>query len=639
MALSGLAKLGYALQGTLTGVAANIEKEEERRDKASNTVLAGIIKNADTAMELSTQSIKEKKEFDAQVETLKGRTYIDPVTNKRQQITEAQAIYALNTYGKDLFEKLQKNEIAFSTKGNVVKTPPSLKGKLPNPLDMPEDKENFLFYKGRQQAIVSDAVEQARAMGYDTEGYPIVSKPTATGVDELPGIGMYNRSEQMLYEFEKTGELVKAFKQVTLTNKTNPNETKTFNVDFLTNEKVELGSNTQIFPNINAGKVKGIDDIGTVMIPGDSGYMPLMREGKPVKAFQMENGQIRVEAPDGTPGELIDIEGAQLFGTKMSQATGTDINDFLNFSKVIGVKEFNVENVKFMQLGETMASVNERVGFMMKLNQEIGDAGYSVGGFLTTLTNSSIKAVNSVGAFMSGFSESDNLQGNSEEAQTARYNYIANEEGALRGFVASAEEMLAGAKDAVEERAIKIALLETESILLAYDAAKATGDTRISNQDFDAFIKTIKGTSVKETFAKLERLHERTLFKYEQNWKTVNRLADNIPIQDIPEGTNLRQYIDNAKIKAGDERHPDTIRGKFAVVADQYRPQTQATTQTTAPTYVLRTQNNTVIATVDVPGIGDVEFPVPSNIDPTTPQGKQDLEKMIQDTISQATAQ
>lgn len=633
MGLGNWEKIGYAITGALTGVAANVEKEDERRAKDSNTILAGIIKKSDEAMELSNQTLKESKEFNEQVEALKGRTYIDPITNQRKQITEAQAIYAINTYGDKLAEKLANQEIAFASKGEVIRTPASLKGKLPNPLDIPEDKENFLFYKGRQKAVATDAVKQAKAMGYSVEGYPIVSKPKATGVDELPGVGMYNRSEQILYEFEKTGELVKAFKQVTLTNKANPNETQTFNVDFLTNEKVEVGANTQVFPNINAGKVKGIDDIGTVMVPGQNGYIPLFREGKPVKAFQMENGQIRVEGTDGTPGEVIEIEGAQLFGTKMSQATGTDINEFLNFSKVVGVKEFNVENVKFMKLGETMASVNERVGFMMKLNQEVGDAGYSVGGFLTTLTNSTVKAVSSVGAFMSGFSEADNLQGNSEEAQAARYNYIANEENTLRSFVNSAEQMLAGAKDAVEERAIKMALLETEAILLAYDAAKATGDTRISNQDFDAFIKTIKGTSVKETFAKLERLHERTLFKYEQNFKTVNRLAENIPIQDIPEASNLRQYINNAKIKPGEERHPDTIRGKFEVIADQYRPaQEEETQQEQNIRYTLRTQGGKKIASVDVPGVGSVDVEVDPALTPA------ELQQEINETVRQMTA-
>jgi len=134
---------------------------------------------------------------------------------------------------------------------------------------------------------------------------------------------------------------------------------------------------------------------------------------------------------------------------------------------------------------------------------------------------------------------------------------------------------------------VKKQQLQAEAILLAYDLAKATGDTRISNQDFDAFIKTVKGNSVDATRKLLVRAGERVLSRYKATYTSVAKTylpAWEATLESGEVEGNVTSTVNFYKeqLEAGGQYDPALLEATFKATADKYAPDAGPADLTTA---------------------------------------------------------
>lgn len=566
--------IGKAILAGLAGAGRGAAKlalleDEERRETSKMTYKTGVAM-AEKFGELRQQSREEIIKENEAVNQLKN--YVvdgQPLgaANARAVVRKAEVLGIDNPL--DVLE-----QYSVSGDAKVTVQAPTKKQVIPEGLDL-EEGDSGIFARGRTKSVVEDAEKLLTASGIDLE-YTIPKRPEV----DTSGMTFTKRVEEdfdtstksmYLYQGDRPPRQVQT---ITYYDKNDPNRApKTVIQDVLTGKPLEIDPTD---PNIQLlGTLKEGDgsDRGPVLVATKDGFVDYKIGGVPQIGIR-EGNIVYAQNPDGTKGEI--IPNAIIVGAR-DVRSGQDVRTIKENSKLPQFKIFQEKFQDLTALQEQAVVLDERIGYMMEKNRQIGDAGYSAGGFFTTAVNTGIKAVSSSAAFLNDLATSDRFQGTSEEAETARYNYVESNESTLRELVSAGETLVEGL-DEVQARAVRMQQLQAEAILLAYDLAKATGDTRISNQDFDAFIKTVKGNSVESTHKLLVRAGERVLSRYSAMYDNVantylpaaKAVAEG---DDVDASTTASLNFYTEQLDVGGRFDPEILSTQFKRTAEQFSPE------------------------------------------------------------------
>lgn len=564
--------IGKAILSGLAGASRGGAKlalleDEERRDMTKQVYATGVTM-AEKYGEMREASNKEIREENEKVKALQN-TVVNgqPLgsANARAVVRKANALGIKNP-----LEVLEQYEI--SGEATVEVQTPKTKRAVPEGLDLEEG--GGFFSKGRTKSAVSDAEKLLRGSGIDLE-YKIPQRPiinsselTFTKREEEEFTTTVNKAYLYQGDANPIGLQV-----ITYYDKKNPNKPPVTVHQDMRGRTIEVDPtdpNTRILSSLEKGDGT---DIGPILVGTKDGYVPYKVDGVPQIGIQ-DGNVIYEQNPDGSKGNI--VKNATILGS-MDTRSGQDVTDLVKNSKIPAFKTFDEQFKELVALQEQANTLDERIGYMMEKNQQIGDAGYSAGGMLTVALNSGIKAVSSTAAFLDDLATSDRFQGTGAEAEEARFTYVEQQESVLRDLVSAGDSITEGLNE-VEARAIRMQQLQAESILLAYDLAKATGDTRISNQDFDAFIKTVKGNSVKTTHALLKRSGERVLSRFESKYANVTETylpaaKAGVEGEDVSAGTTATLNFYTEQLAEGGRFDPEILKTQFKRTAEKFSPE------------------------------------------------------------------
>jgi hypothetical protein len=280
----------------------------------------------------------------------------------------------------------------------------------------------------------------------------------------------------------------------------------------------------------------------------DGNYMSVY-QGKDGKFYPNINGK-----PSNTP-----LDKSVIIISSDALAGAGGIEQFVQkLSNVAGLPEFHTAGAVVDNQKRLMSNFTSETIDMMRLNKEIGAAGYSMGGVFTQAISTGINAVESTAAFLQDFATRGETLSPEE-----RFRLLSQNQDVMQEFVNNEKSILEGL-DSAKRRSVQILLLKTKGSLAAYQTAQiTTEDPRITDQDFNIFQTTILGDNPSKTFALLKDASERALRTYNTNISILEEKRNAINKASLARGTlytveNL--YVTN---DPDSEFNPDNIRAKL----------------------------------------------------------------------------
>jgi len=519
-----------ALSGAATGLATSAKAEDEVRNKqASDIFKLGATKAAKNQEEIDLNMEAIKTENDV-VQQLKGTTV------NGQLITEAQA-RALHRVAKrqnkDALEILNLYEV--SGEGIVTTVPSKKLSVIPAGLGEAEDEGGFM-QEGRNKAVATESARLLRAAGIDVE----MSKPqlpTVEGVQVTP-IEDVDTSVSSQYVIGEDGIPIN---QVLAVTKTNP-RTNVVTVEYkdkVTGEKYVPKQGQRISSAADAFKQdKQFVDFGPLLVFDDAGLQELLTDANNtvMSGYLMKNGEIRLQkagkidtkAYEPPEGKTVLVGGRDYAA---SLASG-DLSSYQKVFKFPPVKDFytTLPEMRTQKQGNDLLFARSQK--RLDIHAKYGDSLYGIeGGFATMVTGLS-KNVRGIGNIVLGLSNIDTSGMSDAEAVEARIQFLESDNniGLLKEFVEREEEIMsAGFIDKQAEIAMARVLDAAIGTVTAYDLAKQTGDTRISNQDFESYMRTVTGNNAKETIKLIRNGLDDNLTIYKSKYENLESAKKAIP--------------------------------------------------------------------------------------------------------------
>lgn len=615
--------IASALGGTVEGLAEAAVREDEKRDEVSKVVLAQRIKNSEKALELSLEQTEALKEENDAVSTLMKFQ----VNGKPMSRAEATEVYrASQRLNIDPVEVLEKFSIESEEGGQLIATPPKTRkvaGDETAKMMAEEEADAGFIRRGRAKSVDETATKLLRAAGYSTE-IEIPQAATVTGVKltrkKLPA----KTSERTSYLFDDNGQVIKALVTVT---KDFDDGTRTYeHFDATTNQKVTAGSNQQIgFSQDAFKKDQAWKTYGQVLAPDAQGNMaPLYdNQGKPVFGYQMKDGSFRLQQQGGI-GETIARSDITIADDNYIEAVGGDLKNINRYEKLPGMDDFRKEQTKMRKQASVTELLIKRTEDRMKFLNEYGDDMYGLTGVFSDFVSRASTEVSSIGSFV------DALQ--TENDEFAQYALIESNQSSLRDAVENRDTILESITDRAQRIATARVLDSAAAALTAYDLAKATGDTRISNQDFNAFIQTVKGTSAAKTRELLKARMNDAYTSYKSQYTNLEEAKNGVFLDSLSEDDPFRGYLDRQMYGEDKQRHPNNIKSTIDRLFEPPEGSVSAEATDEVPAFTYDIDQESGVATVTIAGQSPLRIPLPPQDEPYT---EEEVRNVLQSILPQ----
>ena len=544
--------LGAAFSGAATGAAKAAVLEDERRVDVSKTVYADMVTQSDTFLERKQKILDEIDKEKQLVDSLA----LMEVNGKPLTLVERQGLvrFALaNNYEKPA-EVLKDFEMNTEEGARIINTKGATKKIATR---TPQEDDSTLLFGSRTKAATEDALKLLKATGRDID----VTMPSRTSVEGV----RFTRKPDTDVDFENAyivGSDGIPTRQV-LSKRTYNKETNKVDVEYFdksTGRAVEVDRDERVSSSADAfSKEKPFSDFGPLMVFGKDGLPELLKDetGKIVSGYLMKNGEIRLQVAGKISDDVYNPQGQTVLIAGKDYAPSLASGDLSAFGKMFKfppVKDF------YTQLPELdiAAGANDilfsRSEKRLELHARYGDSMYGIeGGFadLVTATNKVVKGTASIVLGLSG------MRGATLEEKIA-YLDSSGQISELRNVADNQDELMKGVIGTAEEIAMARTIDSAIATVTAYDLAKQTGDTRISNQDFDAYISTVTGNTAAQTIKLIRNGLDDSLTIYTSKHGAVTRARNRIP--DI-EGTEQYQKSFDDALKT--VVHPSVYRQKF----------------------------------------------------------------------------
>lgn len=554
--------IGRAILSGLAGAARGGAKlalleDEERRDMTKTTYRTGVAM-AEKYGELREQSREEILAENNAVNQLKDYV-IDgqPLgsANARALIRKAEVLGIDNP-----LEVL--DVYAISGEARVEVKAPKKKRVVPEGLDLEKDDRGF-FAQGRTKSVVSDAEKLLKGSGIDIE-YEIPQKPVVdtSGLTFTKKDTIGDFSERTTYLFDEDRNPIKPLRTVT--------ELKSDGTRVVKHYDITTGKEFTPQPNQILGESKS--DFVNEQPWKEFGILAVLEDGKPTptnqSAFRMKDGSIRLATPNGPADEVYTPEDKKQYVVVPPETVMEfgGINEYFQIRNEVAKspigKTLMSERIEVENKAIALESLENYSKIRKGLYDEFGDRMFGIVGVGADALSAISREVSTAYGVVTSFSETDwdNTYANKDEREKARFAYVESREAALRDLAGNKDKILSGIVDEAERISVARAIDKSLAILTAYDLAKATGDTRISDADFKAFLRTVQGTSSTKSVELIQTRMDTAISEYEASVKKVDNIADSYLGADAPEDSPVTKYVNDQRIQPGSERHPSAFR-------------------------------------------------------------------------------
>jgi len=411
---------------------------------------------------------------------------------------------------------------------------------------------------------ISDAEKLLRGSGIDLE-YEIPQRPNVdtTGLTfkqkELPG----DFSERTTYLFDSAGSPLKPLRTVTELKEDGTRKVKHY----------DITTNKEIIPQENQIIGESKDDFVKDQPWKELGVLAVLEGGVPKPtnqgAFLMKDGSIRLSTPNG-PSENVyapkdkNVQYTVISPDKVMEFGGID--SYFEIRNEVAESRIgrNLMEVRLELEDKAIAleSLENYSNIRKGLYDEFGNRMFGIVGVGADALSAISREVSTAYGVVTSFADTDweETYANKDERERARFEYVESREAALRDLAGDKDAILAGITDEAERISVARAIDKSLAILTAYDLAKATGDTRISDADFKAFIKTVQGTSSTKSIQLIRTRMDTAISEYEAGVDKLDNIADSYLGADAPEDSPVTVYVNDQRIQPGSDRHPSSFR-------------------------------------------------------------------------------
>ena len=474
-------KLLAAATGTMTGLAEVAEKEDETRKDLTKTVLNTAITRWG---KLEDERAKSQAKIDAEDAAVKALSE-QPIQLKdggMAIITEAQARKAIQRYGAETVNSmiLQK-QISFSGAGEV-KAGAGQTRELLNLEQIQKSGEAMgqtggLFSKDRYKSVSENTTAMLQAMGIDPKSVVIPTDKEVSGVQIFTGPGTDKVSKESLYTDIPgiSGKMVNKVTRQSIDGKLT-----TSYLDLLGNDVTEIITQGLQDKKSDYKLVTNFSDLQDDMNIRTSGMAFQVTDTGKITPLNFDvvytkDGGVFRKGDSGRYDVPVTEKNIMTLPSSIVTALGDDVTDVFDALGKTGRKAFEDFNAQAEAFGRATHVVSNQ----MELLNEHGNALVADVGAFATFKDYVMSNFGVALEFVEGqqFLELDD--GNRAILQNKRDQYLKN---------------LDTETDPKKRLATAIRLYQANQILFAYASARAvTNDTRISNQDFDLFFKTVSG--------------------------------------------------------------------------------------------------------------------------------------------------
>jgi len=520
MAWSKAIRLGLAaLSGTATGLAAGAIREDEERLELSKGIFKAGVTKAATEQEGIKDTLADIKTENEVVEQVKG-TVIDG-----KLITEAQARAlhrAAKRQNKDVFEIL--NNYTISGEGTVASVEPKTVDIVPSGLGEIEDEGGFM-QKGRNKDVADQAASLLRAAGIDvTMTKPQLPKVSGVSISPIEDTDV-NFSDAYLVDTNGTPT-----EQVTV-KRTYNKRSGTVDIEYLstsTGKVVKPTKDQRVATSAEAFDKKAFIDFGPlVTINSEGGAEPMLdASGNIVYGYLMRNGEIRARR-SGTISDEV-ITDALVAGKDWAPSIASgDLNEQKKFENLPSAVDFSKKAQELLTFSEANDLLLSRSQKRLDLHKKYGNRMYGPAGTFADFVTGTSKFVDGVVTIVNGLEELSNSDASlNEKIQFLESGGNIQE---LKSIADQRDTFLDRYIGTAQEISMARVLDAALATVTAYDLAKQTGDTRISNNDFDQYIKTVSGNTAEQTVNLIKQGLESNVGLYTSKHKSFTITKESIP--------------------------------------------------------------------------------------------------------------
>ena len=537
MALSFGKALGYALKGTLEGFADVAEKEDEYRQGLTKTTYTSALKRYQELDDLRKERQALIDEEDAAVKAIMGM----PLDGRALTQAEATKVYQTGkALGMDASEVLEKFTIASGKDAKVTRTPGTERSVLPEkaPLDAAmageAPSDGSLFSTGRYEQVD----EETRRL---LQGSGVAGKVSMPGKSYVEGVTLTPIADTDVsfddaYLIDSDGIPTE---QVTV-KRTYNNRSNAVTVKYLskaTGDEIKVGDNQRVSTSAEAFDNKPFLDFGPlVSLTSEGAPEPVLDEnGNVVYGYLMRNGEVRARRAGTISNEV--VADAIVAGRDWAPSVaGGDLSKISKFEKLPSVKEFRKESADMRVTKQNNNLLFFRSEKRLDLHAKYGNRMYGPAGAFADFVTGTSKFVDGVVVIVNGLEDLANSDASLEEK--IQFLESGGNIQELRRIADQQDTFLDQYIGTAQEIAMARVLDAALATVTAYDLAKQTGDTRISNNDFDQYIKTVSGNNAEQTVNLIKQGLESNLDIYKSKYENFTITKNSIP-----------QYVDNTYLQ------------------------------------------------------------------------------------------
>jgi len=482
--------IGYALMGALEGTADVFEKEDKRRDELTKVTLSTALQRYADLDDDRKKKLAEVEAEDAAVEALKGQV-ITLKDGTKDIISEAQARAAIRRYGpKELNQLLLTESIKFGTEGKIGETKTTERSLLNlEAIEGASAKGAGWFAETRYKDVSSNTENALRAMGIDPKSVVIPGKKEVTGVDIIAGEGTNKVTTNNKYtnipglaggmvtqvnSLSIDGKLTTSYRDLMGNDVTDTVTTALSGAD----KKLKIVDNYAALQENLGYKGKGLafryNKDGTFKFQGYE--VVYTDDGRQLR---------RGEGSDTFDTSVTDTNIITMPASTVAEAGGTSaIESAMDKIGKEGRKAFQEYQTQAEAL-EYVENIFNRNIALLKIHGD--DLVSDIGSFATFVDYARTNISSGIRVLKDELGEYVDLSG--------------IDIGRAEDRVSNLSKQVDAETDPDKKLAIARALYDANQIVAAYYYAKSTGDTRISNADFDQFFKTVSAGSAPKQMA------------------------------------------------------------------------------------------------------------------------------------------
>lgn len=521
-----LVALAYGTKGAATAAVAQDEKEDEW----TKTGVASAIKRIEQVRKDALEEFKEQREKETEINSLHGSIYgTVKATGEKRMLTRSEIGQLIQGYGKDNLIKFAVEDDRLQILGGeatatTTEVDAQTKDILSSATEaIPEAKG--IFSKGQADRVSKKVSARLAQLGYDMEEIPQRKFTTYGGgqFNILPETTDVKTKQDTSYVIDAkgkfTGQVV-----YTVSTRDNTGKFKVVHYDHLGAEvKIPEGSSTvdsaaavklfsadENFPK-KAGILYTFDESGdSVAIKGE--------DNKPLLGYQMKDGSIRLQVG----GKISEqpYTGNALIGT--AEDLGAAQFDILKQGKTIenlpSWKDWTTTRNEVEKLAGPVEKERNIILQRVSLLQKYGNKMYGPQAAFATFVVTAKKTITGVAGIV------EQLSGlNAEEANTL----ISQNEQALQDAIDNRDSILENIVDENERIATARVLDSAAASMQAYAKGKANEEGRMTDKDFQIFLRTIAGNTAQQTLELLKQSFSTNLTLYENRYRSAGfRLKD-----------------------------------------------------------------------------------------------------------------